>query len=460
MASTRPRLHFAPVRNWMNDPNGLVYHDGRYHLYFQHNPHGPSWGNMSWGHASSADLLTWEEHPIALMHDEDEAIFSGSIVYDTANDSALGSVEAPPLVAFYTSAKEDNQSQAIASSADGGITWQKHGVIIDRGTSDFRDPKVFRHGDHWILIAVEAVERQVHFYRSEDLREWTHLSAFGPAGAPEGIWECPDLFFIDGSWVLTLSINPGHPSGGSGMQYFVGTFDGSAFTESSWGWLDWGHDYYAGVTFCGLDEIIMLGWLNNWTYAAETPTEPWRGMAGLPRRLSIRDGVLIQEPAVRLLQLPDHIVRELRVAPEPLLLPSHAHGESMRVRAWVHRDQEITISVRSASDASSGTHIRYSPGRLSVDRSASGDMTFARALEPVSSAPIADGAGLIDLDVWIDASSVEVFADAGTVTISEQIFPSSHQVAVWVSGDHGASIDRLEVTVLDGLRSANGGGAQ
>lgn len=255
----RPAYHYTPERNWMNDPNGLVYHDGVYHLYYQHNPHASTWGNMSWGHATSPDLVTWVEQPLAIPQTFDESgssvedIFSGSIVVDESNTSGLGTAENPPLVALYTSYYPDAhptlagiQAQSVAYSLDGGYTWAKYqgNPVLDRGSANFRDPKVFRYqtatgGSYWVMVAVEALERKVVIYRSDNLIDWTFLSTFGPANAVGGIWEVPDLFPMtvkqtgETKWVMIVNLNPGSPAGGSGAQYFVGDFNGVTFTSDT-----------------------------------------------------------------------------------------------------------------------------------------------------------------------------------------------------------------------------------
>ncbi|OZB80984.1 MAG: glycosyl hydrolase family 32, partial [Microbacterium sp. 13-71-7] len=237
-------MHFRPAQNWMNDPNGLVFHDGRYHLYFQYNPEGATHGFMSWGHASSTDLVRWEEHPVAIRYTDAHEIFSGSVVVDEHDTSGLGAAGEPPLIAVFTLADQPgrHQAQGIASSLDGGLTWRLYdgNPVLDRGSADFRDPKVFRYagpaGEYWVMVAVEAEERRVVLYRSADLKAWTYLSDYGPRGATGGVWECPDLFplSVDGDpsevrWVLLISLNPGGIAGGSGTQYVIGSFDGVRF---------------------------------------------------------------------------------------------------------------------------------------------------------------------------------------------------------------------------------------
>ncbi|GAA1646999.1 hypothetical protein GCM10009806_14960 [Microbacterium flavum] len=256
----RPLVHFTPEENWMNDPNGMVYVDGTYHLFYQHNPQGTRWGNMSWGHATSTDLMTWQEQPLAIPQSFDENgvptedIFSGSVVYDENNTSGLAAPGQPgPLVAVYTSAYTADdprfpgiQAQSVAYSVDKGQTWTKyaHNPVLNRDSQNFRDPKVFRYdgptGSYWVMAAVEATEHRVLLYRSDDLLDWTYLSDFGPANSVGGIWECPDLFPlpVDGDpgnqkWVMVVNLNPGGVAGGSGGQYFVGDFDGTTFTSES-----------------------------------------------------------------------------------------------------------------------------------------------------------------------------------------------------------------------------------
>lgn len=238
----RPEIHFSPRQNWVNDPNGPVWYEGEYHLFFQYNPEGDQWGNMSWGHAVSTDLVSWEERPVALRFTDDEHVFSGSVVVDHGNTSGLGSADRPAMVAVYTSAdpRTGRQAQSLAWSADAGETWTRYegNPVLDIGSTEFRDPKVFWYADggYWVMAVAMSVDRRIRFYRSPDLREWSYLSDFGPAHATGGVWEMPDLFElpVDGDpsrtrWVLVVNLNPGGVAGGSGAQYFVGDFDGTTF---------------------------------------------------------------------------------------------------------------------------------------------------------------------------------------------------------------------------------------
>lgn len=296
----RPQFHFTPGKNWMNDPNGLVWHKDEYHLFFQHNPFGRDWGHMSWGHAVSKDLLTWEELPVAIPEGEDGAIYSGSAV-------SIGD----EIVAIYTRDKDKIQTQCIATSTDNGRTFTKFAgnPVIDLNMEHFRDPKVFRYQDRWIMAVVKAEEFVVCFYSSEDLKSWTLESELGEIGAFGGQWECPDLFplTIDGEevWVLIISLNPGGIRNTSGTQYFIGDFDGKTFTPrystDEPRWVDYGSHNYAGVTFNNEpnNKRIFMGWLNSWQKKSH-PETSWTGSMTIPRELGLSkvngEIVLTQQP--------------------------------------------------------------------------------------------------------------------------------------------------------------------
>lgn len=299
----RPQLHFTPERNWINDPNGLLFYKDKYHLFYQHNPEGDLWGNMSWGHAVSTDLFHWQELPVAIACTETTGIFSGSAVVDYTNSAGFGSIENPAIVAIYTSHENDgsNQSQHLAYSLDEGLTWVKYegNPVLDLGMKDFRDPKVSWEAatNTWLMVIAKPEEHKIAFFRSPNLKEWKHLSDFGPEAAVGGCWECPDLFPLttpsgDTRWVLLVSLNPGGITGGSGTQYFIGDWDGESFTSLNNGetkWIDGGRDNYAGVTFNNTknDRRIFMAWMSNWEYSNTIETSPWRGAMTLPRELSL-----------------------------------------------------------------------------------------------------------------------------------------------------------------------------
>jgi levanase/fructan beta-fructosidase len=486
----RPALHYAARNTWLNDPNGLIFHDGVYHLYYQNNPFDNVWGNMSWGHATSTDLLTWTEHPVAIACDSHEDIFSGSIVHDRTNSSGFGTAAATPLVAIYTSAYKPGsphsgvQAQSLAYSLDGGYSWTKHAgnPVLNRGSAEFRDPKVIRYdgegGSYWVMVAVEAKDFQVVLYRSDDLKTWEPLSTFGPANATGGVWECPDLFqlAVDGDpadlkWVLTVNLNPGGPNSGSAGQYFIGDFDGTTFTSATtvtdglqdpdrladYHWLDWGRDYYAAVSFSDAPDNrrLMIAWMNNWEYANRIPTTPWRSPMSLVREVTLRtsDGRprLVQQPAADWSPLSGRA--PFRLAGTTLsdgvrVLPGAA-GTVQRIDvSFTAGDaDEFGLIVRGDGAAGTRVGIRPADGTLFIDRRQSGATGFHESFPSLDTAPVDSVNGTYSLAIYVDRCSVEVFAQDGTVTMTDLIFPaeSSTAVAVFASGGT-AVVDDLRVT--------------
>ncbi|MFL4475350.1 glycoside hydrolase family 32 protein [Paeniglutamicibacter sp. MACA_103] len=489
----RPALHYATRNTWLNDPNGLIFHGGLYHLYYQNNPLDNVWGNMSWGHATSPDLLTWTEHPVAISCDEQEDIFSGSIVFDRHNTSGFGTAETAPLVAMYTSAFKPAsahhgvQAQSLAYSLDGGYTWTKHTAnpVLDRGSAEFRDPKVFRYtgedGSYWVMVAVEATDFQVVLYKSEDLAKWELLSTFGPANATGGVWECPDLFALplDGEadnlkWVLTVNLNPGGPNDGSAGQYFVGEFDGTTFTSSTtvtegpqdparlaeYQWLDWGRDYYAAVSFSDApdDRRLMIAWMNNWQYANQIPTSPWRSPMSLARVVSLRtvDGKprlvqqIAEDPASISNLEPSFTLESAEISNETRIIDG-ASGSVQRIELTFTPGTADDFGLIVRGDETHGTRVGILPaqGRLFVDRTASGQSDFHESFASIDSAPILPIGGSYRLTVVVDHCSVEVFAQGGLVTMTELIFPSSTStdVSLYASGGT-ATVSSLNLTTF------------
>ena len=462
----RPSFHFTPARNWMNDPNGLVWHDGEYHLFFQYNPLGDDWGNMSWGHAVSRDLTTWQELPVALEHTPTEAVFSGSVVVDRANTSELGSVEAPAMVAVYTSHDllTGRQGQSVAWSTDSGRTWTKYpkNPVLDIGSTDFRDPKVFWYADggYWVMAVALAVDHVVRLYRSDDLLAWSHLSDFGPAGATDGSWECPDLFPLaaDGDpartrWVLVVSVQSGAPAGGSGTQYFVGDFDGNTFTadpppdtDTSAGasWVDYGADYYAAVSFTDEphDRRLLIAWMSSWDYARNVPTRSYRGSMSAPRTYELRTHrdrpVLVQRPVVAGLPTPTQLATSQD-------LPDGVHPlpDCRAVSAVLTAELDPGTASRCGLLVRVGhgerTVVGYDTAKrcLYVDRTTSGETGFHPDFGAVHWAPLDldEGEPLV-LEIHIDTTSLEVYADGGRVVITDQVFPSpaSDGIALFAEG--------------------------
>ncbi|GAA3315662.1 glycoside hydrolase family 32 protein [Arthrobacter ramosus] len=493
--NVRPILHYTAKNTWLNDPNGLVWHQGVYHLFYQNNPFDNVWGNMSWGHATSTDLLHWTEHPVAIACDEEEDVFSGSIVVDDGNTSGFGTVENPALVALYTSAFKEGsahqgtQAQSLAFSTDAGMTWSKYAgnPVLGRGSAHFRDPKVFRHegpaGSCWVMVAVEAQSQQVVLYRSANLKDWEYLSTFGPANATGGEWECPDLFPlpVDGDpdnvkWVMVVNINPGALAGGSGGQYFVGDFDGVQFTADfdslvpadadgttdlrNCLWLDWGRDYYAAVSFSNAPENrrIMIGWMNNWDYANSLPTSPWRSAMSLAREVELAtvEGLvrLIQRPALPLdCGEPTRTIKNMEVHNSLVRLPDAVPGSAQLIDAEILPGTARTVAFRllGASSGSAATVLSFDAitSRLTLDRRNSGNTAFHDKFPSAESAPVELDDGVLRLRVIVDQCSVEVFAQDGRVVLSDLVFPLSGSLGTDVCVEGGTAIVRkLAVTAL------------
>ena len=435
----RPSAHFTARDTWLNDPNGLLHHDGVYHLFFQNNPDGSTWGNMSWGHATSTDLVTWDERPVALRHTAEELVFSGSAVADVRNTAGFAGPGQTALVAIYTSAytgasdRPGIQAQSLAYSLDGGDTWSRYdgNPVLDIGSGEFRDPKVFWHGGddgRWVMVAVDAVERQVVVHSSPNLVDWTFESRFGPAHAVGGVWECPDLFPLtvedtgETRWILVVSLNPGGIAGGSGAQYFVGDFDGRTFTPDrlststdlgDYDWLDYGRDYYAAVSFNDAPggRRLMIGWASNWDYANETPTDPWRSGMSLVRELGLVRGA---DGRVRVTQRPVLPADGLGVEVFDVQVPSGPGDRTdvVLVPASDDGSSRVTLTV----DGDSRT--------ISSDRTRCGTTDFHASFPSVDTAPLLGGE-VTDLRIVVDGSILEVYVDGGLVTLTQQVFPDA-----------------------------------
>lgn len=635
----RSQYHYTPAKNWMNDPNGLVYFDGEYHLFYQYNPFGDRWGHMSWGHAVSRDLVHWEELPVALPEEGGVMIFSGSAVVDWNNTSGFGAEDAPPLVAIYTGASAGRQDQRIAYSNDRGRTWTKYegNPVLDIGSGEFRDPKVFWYAPEakWVMVVALAVERKVSFYSSPDLKTWTHLSDFGPTGAIGGVWECPDLFElpVDGDpnntrWVLEVDLNPGGPAGGSGGQYFIGRFDGTTFTAESigggsdrtvlegdlvagfeggsygdwtasgtafgtapapgslpgqqpvmgylgeglvnsfrdgdqttgtltspefeitrdylnfligggshddtrvelivdgktvhrasgqnseildwvawdvravrgqkawirildantggWGhsladhfvlsdeparsskdqarWVDYGADFYAAVSWSDVPEEdgrrMWIAWMNNWLYAQDIPTSPWRSAQSLPRRVLLRtvddEVVLVQEPVaeLKLLRGAQQHLSDLAVEGEVPLAGHGIAGKALELVAEFEVGDAGVVGLKVRTGAGEETLVGYDvvAGKVFVDRTNSGADGFHPAFAARHAGPLEVVDGRVRLHLFVDWSSVELFAGIGQTVITDRVFPSPDSEGVSVYAEGGAArLVSLDVWKLNAI---------
>jgi len=478
----RPQYHFTPAKNWMNDPNGPIYYKGEYHLFYQYNPFGNEWGHMSWGHAVSRDLVHWEHLPVAIPEENGIMIFSGSTVVDWHNSSGFckeaNAAEPSCLVAIYTGHTQTLQTQNLAYSNDWGRTWTKYegNPVLDLHMQDFRDPKVFWHepSHTWVMVAALPTLHKVRFFGSTDLKHWSALSDFGPAGGTAGVWECPDLFPLpvegeagQSRWVLSINVNPGGLMGGSADQYFVGQFDGTTFVNANPAeqvlWADYGKDFYASTSFSDIPATdgrrIWLGWLLNWEYAGKVPTSPWCGVQSIPRVLS-----LIRFPeGIRLVQSP---VKELEVlrrnhvslgemdiaAANGALLAKRVHGDALEIIADLDSSNsaEAGIRVRKGKDEATTIGVDWAKQEVFVDRTRSVDTAFDPKFPGRHAGPLLPvGGERVKLHIFVDRSSVEVFVNNGATVISDAIFPSrdSQGIELYSSGGQ-ARIVKLEVWTL------------
>jgi fructan beta-fructosidase len=441
----RPTFHFTPARYFMNDPNGLVFYKGEYHLFYQYNPLGERWGHMSWGHAVSTDMLHWQHLPVALREEDGVMIFSGSAVVDERNSSGLCRQRVADhscLVAIYTGHGRNRQTQNLAYSRDRGRTWTKYAgnPVIDLGLKDFRDPKVFWHEPtgRWIMASVLADQHKVRFFGSPDLKRWEVLSDFGPAGATGGVWECPDLFplGIEGEpgrtrWVLDVDINPGGVAGGSAGQYFIGTFDGTTFVNdnlpSTTRWVDYGSDFYASLSFSNIPPTdgrrIWMAWISNWQYANEEPTVSWRGAQSVPRTLALRrlpDGVrLVQAPIAELIRL-----RTMK-QPTPLTT-THALPGSADIELELTRGDwsEAGLRFSNAQGEAVTLGVTAQPLELFIDRRRSRTTAWHKDYPGRHAGPIRFRKDRISLRVLFDRSVVEVFGNDGETVITDRVYPT------------------------------------
>lgn len=459
----RPVYHHTPMYGWMNDPNGMFYKDGVYHLYFQYNPYGSMWANMTWGHSTSTDLTHWTYEGTAIVPDAWGAIFSGSCVVDKDNTAGFGK---GAVVAFYTSAKStpwgDVQSQSMAYSLDNGKTFIKyeHNPILTSTERDFRDPKVFWYapGKHWVMML--AVGQEMQIYSSGNLKVWKKESSFGAMqGAHGGVWECPDLVElpIEGTkekkWVLICNLNPGGPFGGSAAQYFVGSFDGKKFVNESptqTKWLDWGKDNYATVTWSNAPagRCIALGWMSNWQYANNVPTTQYRSANTLARDLTLyRVG-----GELYLKSKPSPEIKKARA--EEKKIPTFEVKGNYEVASLLADNKgacEIEMTIENKGTSKIDFSLMNEKGekvamyydvvrkQFVMDRSASGVVGFSRDFPAVTVAPVRN-TDQIHLRLFIDRSSVEAFGEEGEYVMTNLVFPAEPYNRMVFSSDKGSYI--------------------
>ena len=476
----RPQFHFSPETGWMNDPNGMVFYDDEYHLFYQHYPDSTVWGPMHWGHAVSSDMVHWTHMPVALYPDSLGYIFSGSAVVDIENTSGFGKDDVPPIVAVFTyhnsllekSGSSTFQSQGIAWSNDKGRTWTKYSgnpVLPNPGEKDFRDPKVFWYKETGKWIMILAVGDRINLFSSSDLKSWSYESEFGTdAGAHGGVWECPDLFQLktEGSdetkWVMLVSINPGGPNGGSATQYFTGKFDGNKFVadEKSEKWIDWGTDNYAGVTWSDIPQSdgrrLFLGWMSNWNYASVVPTTTWRSAMTIPRELLLA----YENGSYYLISRPVRELTNLRKESKSII-PGEAGNSSgadliIDVPGLNQCELEFDLRIPEGYNESLGISLENNLGekliigysvqdkQLFIDRTKSGNSSFSEKFAGVATAPY-EAVENLKMHVIIDVSSAELFIDNGKLVMTSLFFPAENFSKLrFLSGDANTYPEKID----------------
>ena len=421
----RPAYHHTPQYGWMNDPNGMFYKDGEWHLYYQYNPYGSLWENMTWGHSVSKDLVHWEALPLAIEADAIGTIFSGSCVVDKDNTAGFGK---NTVIAFYTSAGEA-QTQSMAYSTDGGRTFNKYekNPVVTFNAPDFRDPKVFWYeGTHrWIMML--AVGQEMQIWSSANLKDWQKESSFGSEyGNHGGVWECPDMLKIEDKWVLICNIIPGGPFGGSATQYFIGDFDGKKFTCESMPkvtkWLDYGKDHYATVSFSNAPEgrTVVMAWMSNWQYANQVPTRQFRSANSIARDLGLfKDG---EETYVSVIPSKENLAMRGNKVKNPTA--------TCEIVVDVKGSMELTLS--NAKGEQVVMNYDSQKQTFAMDRTKSGDMSFSEAFPIVTVAPT--HGNMKQLRLFIDNSSIEAFAGDGKMAMTNLVFPSEPYNIIKVKG--------------------------
>jgi fructan beta-fructosidase len=436
----RPQFHFTTPQNWINDPNGLVYQNGVYHLFFQSNPFANVWGHMTWSHASSKDLIHWQHLPIAIKEENGIMAFSGSAVVDTKNSTGFSVNGSQPMVAIYTGHTDSLQTQNLAFSNDKGITWTKYNgnPVLDYRKKDFRDPNVFWHEPkkQWIMALSFPNEHQIGFFASKNLKQWQQVSVFGPLGDTSGVWECPDLMQvpIDGQpnktkWVLFTSQN-------ATMQYFVGSFNGINFKNENYGSTifkqDYGTEYYAAVAYHNTPDKqpIVIGWVNNWNYANDIPTTPWKGAMALPRKLSVKkvnnQWQLLQQPviAISAQRGAKTLLANIKVA-KVYKIPLQSQLFEMEcVIKPSNGETGIKIAVGSGHYFTIGYNNQTQT--LFTDRSNVGTTSFSKNFDSLAfckaKLPLLNGK--LKLHIYYDKSIVEIYANGGASVFTVQLFPN------------------------------------
>ncbi len=467
----RPQFHFTPSEMWMNDPNGLVFHNGLYHLFYQYYPEAAVWGPMHWGHATSKDLIHWDHQKIALFPDKDGLIFSGSAVVDQDNTAGFGKDALIAIFTYHSPEKEklgnnDYQYQGLAYSTDNGKSWKKYeGNPVLPNLSkikDFRDPKVFWNDSNKKWQMVLAAGDEIQFFESGNLKEWKYLSSYKDETPKKiGVWECPDLFEMtadngEKKWVLLISHGNETRNGGSGTRYFIGNWDGKNFTTDQKEdlWLDYGFDNYAGVTYNNTNERILIGWMSNWQYATTTPTEKWRSAMTIPRELTLHTA----KEGYRLYNYPvesfKKIIGKSLISKKNVKLAKPFTFSNNDIRT-----SEMNLVMDYASDfkitignGKEQYEIGYSIAakQLVFNREKSGQNDFNKNFKNMSVNKIPfEGKGKIRLKILIDESSIETFVNEGEYVVTDQVFPENPYSKLVITGAPGNVIKNMNINTIN-----------
>ncbi|WP_428331064.1 glycoside hydrolase family 32 protein [Mucilaginibacter sp.] len=473
----RPQFHFSPQAHWMNDPNGMVYYNHTYHLFFQYYPNATVWGPMHWGHAESTDLIHWKQLPTALFPDSLGYIFSGSAVIDSNNTSGFGKNGKIPLVAIFThhdpkgekEGKDNFQNESLAYSLDNGTTWTKYKgnpVLKNPGIRDFRDPKVMWYAKEKKWVMTLATKDHITFYSAPDLKTWKKESEFGlTQGAHGGVWECPDLFplKLNGKtyWVLIVNLNPGGPNGGSATQYFVGNFDGEKFTamDTQTRWLDYGPDEYAGITWNNTGtRRIFLGWMSNWEYANQVPTEKWRNAMTIPRELSLKESkkgiVLASAPIPELKNIVAKTIQLKSISVNKVVdLSTKINGFNSQYTLKLNMVQLKDYTIRLSNKKGEELLIGYDQQKEQyfIDRTKSGKTDFQKDFSGRFTAPRLATAKASNLTLVVDKASVEVFADGGLTVMTCIFFPDSPYNNLTISSAGNLNLYNVQISALKSI---------
>ena len=438
----RPVYHHTPQYGWMNDPNGMFYKDGVWHLCYQFNPYGSQWENMTWGHSTSTDLVHWKAEPTAITPDALGTIFSGCCVVDKNNTAGFGN---DAIVAFYTSAGA-RQTQSMAYSTDGGKTFTKYenNPVITSNVPDFRDPHVFWNAEVGFWNMILAAGQQMSIYSSKDLKEWKHESDFGAEyGNHGGVWECPDLMKMKVAgtdkekWMLICNINPGGPFGGSATQYFIGEFDGHKFTcedePSETKWMDYGKDHYATITFDNAPEGRRVGiaWMSNWQYANQVPTKQFRSANSIARDFGLFEYNGETYCSVSPVKEMD-AVRGQRIS---------SPSETCEIVVQLKGDAQLTLRNSKGEKVV----ITYDAVEQTIDfdRRRSGDVSFSEAFPCIVTSPTYGQAKT--LRIFVDRCSIEMFEGDGKMSMTNLVFPSEPYNKLIVKGKAKATIYKLKI---------------